>query len=84
MPDRYEPLQRLLADLIHEIGADHFSQRADHDDAAWLAGRLAELLPVPPERKLRLLEASEPLAMLEDIEDLLRELRSPDGGPGDD
>jgi Lon protease-like protein len=81
VPDRYEALQRLLADLVHEIGAEHFSKPPRYDDAAWLASRLAELLPVPPERKQRLLESNAPLTMLAEVESLLRDLR--DDGKGD-
>lgn len=82
VPERYEALQRLLADLVHEIGADNFTQPPRFDDAAWVACRLAELLPVAPERKQRLLEANAPLAMLAEVESLLRDLRE-DGKGGE-
>ena len=75
MPERYEKLQQLLADLIHEIGADNFTKPPRFDDAAWVGSRLAELLPVSPECKQKLLEANDPLRMLADVENLLRDLR---------
>jgi len=75
VPERYEPMQQLLADLIKEIGEDNFARPPRFDDAAWLACRLAELLPIPPERKQKLLELTRPLAMLSDVETLLRDLR---------
>lgn len=75
LPERFEPLQQLLTDLIKEIGEDNFAKPARLDDAAWVGYRLAELLPVSPERKQKLLEANDPLAVLQDIETMLKQLR---------
>ena len=75
VPERYEPMQQLLGTLIKEIGEDNFARPPRFDDAAWVACRLAELLPIPPERKQKLLEATRPLAMLSDVETLLKGLR---------
>ncbi|MGQ3056562.1 MAG: LON peptidase substrate-binding domain-containing protein [Nevskia sp.] len=75
VPERYAPLQQLLGDLIKDLGEENFAQPTRFDDAAWVASRLAELLPIAPERKQKLLEATRPLAMLADVETLLRQLR---------
>lgn len=75
VPERYEKLQQLLADLVKEIGPEHFTRPPRFDDAAWVGSRLAELLPVAPERKQKLLETNDPLRMLADVENLLRDLR---------
>lgn len=74
VPERYEKLQQLLTDLVKEIGPEQFTQPR-LDDAAWVGSRLAELLPVPPERKQKLLEENDPLRTLAEVENLLRDLR---------
>ena len=74
VPERYEKLQQLLTDLVKEIGPEQFTQ-SRLDDAAWVGSRLAELLPVPPERKQKLLEENDPLRTLAEVENLLRDLR---------
>jgi len=75
MPERYEKLQQLLTDLVKEIGPEHFTRPPRFNDAAWVGSRLAELLPVPPERKQKLLEENDPLWMLAEVENMLRDLR---------
>ena len=75
MPPRYAPLAQLLSRLIEEIGDEHFPTPHRPDDAAWVGNRLAELLPVAPERKQQLLELKEPLAVLAEVEQLLKQLR---------
>ena len=75
MPERYEKLQQLLSDLVKEIGPEHFTRPPRFNDAAWVGSRLAELLPVPPERKQKLLEENDPLWMLAEVENMLRDLR---------
>ncbi|WP_273452277.1 LON peptidase substrate-binding domain-containing protein [Nevskia ramosa] len=75
MPERYEKLQQLLTDLVKEIGPENFTRPPRFDDAAWVGSRLAELLPVPPERKQKLLEENDPLWMLAEVENMLRDLR---------
>lgn len=74
LPSRYEPLAQLLVSLIGEIGEEHFPQPQRLDDAAWVGNRLAELLPVEPERKQKLLEAGDPLVVLGEVERLLKGL----------
>lgn len=76
LPERYEPLARLLVELIEGIGEDVLPRPHRLDDAAWVANRLAELLPIAPERKQSLLELhAEPLAALAKVEQMLKELR---------
>jgi len=75
LPERYEPLAKLLRRLIDEIGSENFPAPHRLDDAAWVGNRLAELLPVEPERKQLLLELQEPLGVLAEVEHLLKQLR---------
>ncbi len=75
LPQRHAALGKLLLRLMEEIGEDNFPRPQRMDDAAWVANRLCELLPVEPERKQKLLEALDPLAVLGGVEQVLKELR---------
>ncbi len=75
---RHGPLGQLLTALIGQIGTEHFPSPQRMDDAAWVGNRLAELLPVPPERKQTLLELRDPHAVLDRIADWVQEQRESD------
>jgi len=75
VPPRYAPLAKLLQRLIAELGPQNFPAPQRTEDAAWVGNRLAELLPVAPERKQQLLELQAPLAVLAAVEQLLKQLR---------
>lgn len=78
LPASYALLGQLLGDLIEELGAERFPQPARLDDTAWVAYRLAELMPVLPERQQALLELEQPLQLLEAVTRLVQQL--PDEG----
>jgi Lon protease-like protein len=79
LPGPREPMAWLLQKLLGEIGDRHVPSPQRLQDAAWVGNRLAELLPVPPERKQALLELSaQPLAVLDRIAAILQELREED------
>lgn len=75
VPSKHEPLALLLRRLIDEIGAEHFPAPRQLNDAAWVAYRLAEVLPVTPERKQALLELDDPALMLAQVERLIADLQ---------
>ena len=62
----HEPLAALLERLIESLPMYH-GVAAPFDDAAWVGGRLIELLPLDLELKQSLLETRDPLARLERI-----------------
>jgi Lon protease-like protein len=62
-----EPLARLLQQIIAKIGGEHFPIPQRLDDAGWVAYRLAEVLPLEPELKLRLLAMRDARAMLAEL-----------------
>jgi len=76
LPNEFLPLKSLLEEIIEKIGPDHFPAPQRMEDAAWVGNRIAELLPVPPERKQQLLEMQDPLAMLAAIEHIVQDLRN--------
>ena len=75
--DRHAALHTLLHDLIAQHGEDNFPSPLRLDDAAWVGYRLAEMLPVAPERKQKLLEMRAPDAALDAVGRWIEDLGSP-------
>ena len=74
VPGEPEPLCRdVLAQLIDRIGRDRFASEIRLDDAAWVAYRLAELLPLSMELRQRLLEEDTAQARLTTLRELLKD-----------
>ena len=72
LPLRYVGLAKLIQELVDAFGADSpIPLPLRLDDAAWVANRWAELLPVTPERRQRWLEQGAPLAALAEVEQVL-------------
>lgn len=74
VPERHEPLIEMLQKLILRLGPDQLPQPHRLGDAAWVGYRLAESLPVAPERRQALLEMRDPSQMLDRIAELLQTL----------
>lgn len=72
LPLRYRFLRQLLEQIIARIGAPHFPDPLQLGDAAWVAYRLAEVLPLPAHSKLELLAQRDPAALLALIEKEVR------------
>lgn len=75
VPDAYSHLADLLEQAMHQIGDAQFPSPKRLEDAAWVANRLTELLPVTPERKQQVLECEDPATSLHKVEQMLAELR---------
>jgi len=71
-------LQQLLADWQARLAAHDLPLQPPHawGDAGWLANRWAELLPMPPEDRQRLMAMDNPLLRLELVVDRLDALKS--------
>jgi Lon protease-like protein len=67
LPAEYNSLGELLQKIITKVGQDRFIAPARLDEAAWVAYRLAEVLPLEMDTKQRLLEARNPLAALNEL-----------------
>ena len=78
VPERHSALPKLLDKLMEEVGAQYFPTPVRLHDAAWVGFRLAELMPVTPERKQALLALDDPLAVLDQVERWLVELQEPE------
>ena len=74
LPSQHAGLVALIKELIEALGDDApLPKPRRFDDAAWVANRWAELLPVTPERRQRWLEQADPLVALVEIEKVLAE-----------
>ena len=80
IPDELEDTANALGNLIRtlqdeQVAAEEMPLQAPFrlDECGWVANRWAELLPLAPAQKLRLLELDNPLLRLELIQDLLAE-----------
>lgn len=65
--------REVLQAIIAKVGAEHFPAPHRFDDAAWIGYRLAEVLPISLDVKQRLLEMSDPLARLAELNRILSE-----------
>lgn len=75
LPAARNHLAQLAERVIEQLG-DLYRDRGtpQYDDAAWVADRLGEWLPMPAEMRQRLLEADDPLWRLAAVDDWLRRL----------
>lgn len=73
LPPAHEMLGRMLGEIIDRIGRQYF-EPARLDDAEWVGYRLAEILPLSRERKLRLLQERDPGMVLQHIEQAMQEM----------
>lgn len=76
LPSGWEPLGEMLGEIIQKIGPEHFDQPARLDDAAWVAYRLAEVLPLSTERKLHFLQQRDARALLDEVGRVIQSMRS--------
>lgn len=72
LPAEYESLAELLSKIIEKFGAERFPSPPRLDDAAWVAYRLAEVLPLELEFKQQLLESTDAFARLEQLKGFLQ------------
>lgn len=75
LPQGHEVLGQMLGEIIGKIGAQHFARPPLLGDAAWVAHRLAEILPLSRDQKLYLLQQRDPLVLLAQVERAIQTLR---------
>ena len=64
LPDEFAELVPVLDGVLDQIGGAYMSMERRTGDAAWVAARLAEILPVPAEYKQHCLELDDPVERL--------------------
>ena len=73
LPEQHPPLiapqhaaaVNLLRDILTKVGGHYAELEPQYDDALWVSGRLAELLPIELLQKQHLLQMDDPLQRLE-------------------
>jgi Lon protease-like protein len=77
IPEKFQPLSKILAGILDDLGKLYQSFDRHYDDASWVGYRFAEILPVGSVQKQFWLENDEPLQRLELINRVLREVHGP-------
>jgi Lon protease-like protein len=82
MPEKFSACRLLLERIVAEHGERLFAKPFLLDSSAWVAARLAEVLPLPSAARQELLELDDSQQRLEIIRRLLVESGSPPGRSG--
>jgi Lon protease-like protein len=64
LPDEFSDLGPALDYVLSQVGEPYESLERRLDDSGWVAGRLAEILPLPIEHKQQCLELDDPIERL--------------------
>jgi Lon protease-like protein len=64
VPVEFADLGPALEAVLEQVGEPYASLERRLDDAAWVAGRLAEIVPIPPGHKQHCLELDDPVERL--------------------
>jgi hypothetical protein len=64
LPEEFAELAPALDAILTQVGEPYASLERQVDDAAWVAGRLAEVLPIPAAHKQHCLELDDPVERL--------------------
>ena len=72
LPDEFVRYAQLLEQALPQMGDFYKHLEPHYEDAAWVGGRLAEVLPIPLSDKQALLEIDDPLERLRALQPLMR------------
>lgn len=78
LPAQYEPLAKILAGVLDDLGRLYESLDRQYDDAGWVSYRFAEILPISPEQKQSCLEADDVMQRLRLVQEVLNAVRGPE------
>jgi len=73
LPDEHQSLRPILESVLNDLGRLYEGLERQYDDAAWVAWRFVEILPIDLEEKQTLLENDDIPACLRRIEEVLRQ-----------
>jgi Lon protease-like protein len=82
IPEKFRACRQLLERIVAEHGERLFAKPFQLDSSAWVAARLAEVLPLPSAARQRLLELDDSQQRLEIIQRLLVESAASPGRSG--
>ena len=83
LPEEFADLQPALDYVLSQVGDPYDSLERKLDDAGWVAGRLAEILPLPPAHKQQCLEIDDPVERLRYLRPLFEITTEPPGAASD-
>lgn len=72
VPERFAPLTKILGQLLRQLDGIIQYDHPQWDDAAWVGGRLTELLPLNDRVRQYLIELDNPTARLEELRQALK------------
>jgi Lon protease-like protein len=75
LPQRYALMAELLRAIIDDLGKLYESVEKNYADASWVGFRFAEILPLSNSQKQLCLQMTDPIARLEYLQPLLRQIR---------
>jgi Lon protease-like protein len=75
LPPRYALMAELLRAIIDDLGKLYESVEKNYADASWVGFRFAEILPLSNSQKQACLQMTDPIARLEYLQPLLRQIR---------
>jgi Lon protease-like protein len=79
LPEEFAELGPALDNVLDQVGDPYASLTRRLGDAGWVAGRLAELLPLPPGHKQHCLELDDPVERLRYLRPLFEITSEPPG-----
>ena len=71
IPDQYRSLPQILESVLNDLGRLYENLEYRFSDAAWVAYRFAEILPIDLEQKQEFLESNDVSAFLRHIDEVL-------------
>ncbi len=78
LPEEYQPLARILAGVLDDLGRLYESLDRQYDDAGWVGYRFAEILSISPEQKQSCLESDDAIERLHLVREVLDTVRGPE------
>jgi Lon protease-like protein len=84
LPEEFSDVGAALDQVLAQVGEPYASLERRLDDTAWVAGRLAEILPLPPVHKQHCLELDDPVERLRFLRPLFEITTEPPGAPDPD
>jgi len=70
VPEEFAALTELLREIMAQLDHPYINLPKHYDDAAWVGGRLAELLPIKLVQKQLLLQLIDPVERLQRLRDI--------------
>lgn len=75
LPAEYRPMAELLEVILDDLGKLYAGLERRLEDATWVGCRFAEVLPMPLAQKQHCLQLRDPIARLEFVQPMLRNVR---------